>query len=525
MKLALAALLFCFPLVEFSSAQATADDIRAEIESVREEIQRLRQQGSRSLQDDVLYADDLNQKVMELKISRSEQASAMSSIWIFVCGTLCMFMHVGFSMVETGSCRARNASDLLIKNVLSVCVAALAWWSIGWGFAFGETANGLIGTTGFFATNLLEERSGAVVPVSNCTGGTCTAKVLQCFFQWAFCSTTASIVSGAVAERIRSSTFALYSFCMAGLVYPVVVAWTWGGGWLSTLLQVGITDLAGSGVVHFTGGIAGLVGAIVVGPREGRFGQTGSFEPHNLPLAVLGTLFLWIGWFGFNAGSIGAFHNGLQASSAAQIAMNTAVAGAAGGITVFILKFVMLRKYDVGGLCNGILAGVVSISAGCGNLTNLSAIIVAVVGGLLYVASASLLLRLRIDDPVNAFPVHGVCGFWGCLAAVLWDWGGFDRFHGSSGWQCFPVSSTDSSCFVDAKWLALVAQLIFLACVLLWAGGLSLIIFGGARLLGILRVDHDAEEKGIDATEHAQNRAYNFQEQQGPNSWRVLWFQ
>lgn len=185
----------------------------------------------------------------------------------------------------------------------------------------------------------------------------------------------------------------------------------------------------------------------------------------------------------------------------------------------------MLRKYDVGGLCNGILAGVVSITAGCGNLTNLSAIIVAVVGGLLYVASASLLLRLRIDDPVNAFPVHGVCGFWGCLAAVLWDWGGFDRFHGSSGWQCFPVSSTDSSCFVDAKWLALVAQLIFLACVLLWAGGLSLIIFGGARLLGILRVDHDAEEKGIDATEHAQNRAYNFQEQQGPNSWRVLWFQ
>ncbi|CAL1161027.1 unnamed protein product [Cladocopium goreaui] len=354
--------------------------------------------------------------------------------------------------------------------------------------------------------------------------------MLQCFFQWAFCTTTTSIVSGAVAERIRSPTFVMYSLCMSSFIYPVVVAWTWGGGWLSEFLKVGFTDLAGSGVVHLTGGISGLVGAIIVRPRAGRFqGNAVSFEAHNLPLAVLGTLFLWVGWFGFNAGSVGAMRNGLEASLAAHIAMNTVLSGATGGLTVMLLRWIAVRKYDVGGLCNGILAGVVSITAGCSNITNLSAIGVAAVGGLLYQLAANLLQRLHIDDPVNAFPVHGVCGLWGCLAAVLCDWGGFDRFHGMNGWECFRVSSpdtTDRSCFgPEEKGLALLVWLIFMVCVILWAGGLSFILFQSAQLLGLLRVDHEADEKGIDAIEHAQNRAYNFSEQQGPNSWRVLWFQ
>lgn len=518
-----------------SSAEATLDvaATRAEIQSLRTEVERLRR-----LQEPIpvpenehlAYLEELRREVLDLRSTKSKQESAITTVWIFVCGTLCVFMHVGFAMVETGTCRARNASDLLIKNVLSVCVGTLGWWSFGWGFAFGEVQHGFIGTTGFFASDLLKHTSNGIQPVDNCDGGVCTSRMLQCFFQWAFCTTTTSSVSGAVAERIRSPTFVMYSLCMSSFIYPVVVAWTWGGGWLSEFLKVGFTDLAGSGVVHLTGGISGLVGAIIVRPRAGRFqGNAVSFEAHNLPLAVLGTLFLWVGWFGFNAGSVGAMRNGLEASLAAHIAMNTVLSGATGGLTVMLLRWIAVRKYDVGGLCNGILAGVVSITAGCSNITNLSAIGVAAVGGLLYQLAANLLQRLHIDDPVNAFPVHGVCGLWGCLAAVLCDWGGFDRFHGMNGWECFRVSSpdtTDRSCFgPEEKGLALLVWLIFMVCVILWAGGLSFILFQSAQLLGLLRVDHEADEKGIDAIEHAQNRAYNFSEQQGPNSWRVLWFQ
>lgn len=518
-----------------SSAEAPLDvaTTRAEIQSLRTEVESLRR-----LQEPIpvpdsehmAYLEELHREVLDLKFVHSEQESAITTIWILVCGSLCMLMHVGFAMVETGTCRARNASDLLIKNVLSVCVGTLGWWSFGWGFAFGESQGGFIGATGFFASDLVKHTSNSVQPLDNCDGGVCTPRVLQCFFQWAFCTTTTSIVSGAVAERIRSPTFAMYSLCMSTFIYPVVVAWTWGGGWLSELLKVGFTDLAGSGVVHLTGGISGLVGAILVRPRAGRFeGNAASFEAHNLPLAVLGTLFLLVGWFGFNAGSLGAMRNGLEASLAAHVAMNTLLSGATGGLTVMLLKWIAVRKYDVGGLCNGILAGVVSITAGCGNISNLSAIGVAAVGGLLYHLASNLLLRLHIDDPVNAFPVHGACGLWGCLAAVLCDWGGFDNFHGMNGWECFPANSSDStdhSCFgPEAKPLALLVWLIFVVCVILWAGGISFILFQSAQLLGLLRVDHEADEKGIDAMEHAQNRAYNFTEQQGPNSWRVLWFQ
>eukprot|EP00435_Cladocopium_sp_Y103_P027294 s4038_g6.t1 len=320
-----------------NSAEANLDvaAVRVEIQSLRTEVERLRRlQESIPAQPDnehMAYLEDLHRQVLDLRSTKSEQESAMTTVWILVCGSLCVFMHVGFAMVETGTCRARNASDLLIKNVLSVCVGTLGWWSFGWGFAFGEVQHGFIGTTGFFASDLLRHTSEGIQPVENCDGGVCTARVLQCFFQWAFCTTTTSIVSGAVAERIRSPTFAMYALCMSSFIYPVVVAWTWGGGWLSELLKVGFTDLAGSGVVHLTGGISGLVGAILVRPRAGRFGENAvSFEAHNLPLAVLGTLFLWVGWFGFNAGSLGTLHNGLEASLAAHVAMNTVLAGATG---------------------------------------------------------------------------------------------------------------------------------------------------------------------------------------------------
>ncbi|CAJ1393444.1 unnamed protein product [Effrenium voratum] len=297
-------------------------------------------------------------------------AGALDSAWLCLCGALVMFMHAGFAMLETGCCRAKNASNVLMKNLVNVCVGTLGWWSLGWAFAYGaQNGNGFIGTTGFFGWDFYSQdaTTGVITPVT-CNGEGCQSTMLSWFFQWAFCTAGATIVSGAVAERVKSPTYAAYAFFMTSFIYPVVVAWTWGGGWIASVLDVGYMDFAGSGVVHLTGGVSGLAGTIVLGPRKGRFVNPEEFEPHNLPLVVLGTFALWFGWYGFNPGSTLGMHDGATGALAAQVAMNTTLAAATGGITVFILRFAILRKYDVGGLCNGILAGLVSITAGCGNM-------------------------------------------------------------------------------------------------------------------------------------------------------------
>ena len=254
-------------------------------------------------------------------------------------------MHAGFAMLETGCCRAKNASNVLMKNLVNVCVGTLGWWSLGWAFAYGaQNGNGFIGTTGFFGWDFYSQdaTTGVITPVT-CNGEGCQSTMLSWFFQWAFCTAGATIVSGAVAERVKSPTYAAYAFFMTSFIYPVVVAWTWGGGWIASVLDVGYMDFAGSGVVHLTGGVSGLAGTIVLGPRKGRFVNPEEFEPHNLPLVVLGTFALWFGWYGFNPGSTLKMHDGATGALAAQVAMNTTLAAATGGITVFILRFAILR--------------------------------------------------------------------------------------------------------------------------------------------------------------------------------------
>ncbi|CAJ1425957.1 unnamed protein product [Effrenium voratum] len=483
-----------------------------ELAQLRLEVQQLRQRiEERQLQS----ADDINQqllqKVEEAREQAASQSTALDTIWLLACGTLCMFMHVGFAMVESGSCRAKNASDVLIKNVLGLCVGSVAWWACGWALAFGTSYHGLVGTTGFVGEDLLVSggNGGALTYAETCDEG-CTSKLVHWFFQWAFCTTTASIVSGGVAERIKCSNFAVFTFLMSTAVYPVIVSWTWGGGWLSTLLEVGYTDFAGSGVVHLTGGTAALVGASILGPRGNRFLKPAGFEAHNLPLVVLGTLFLWAGWLAFNAGSSGALHDSDTAALTAQAVMNTVIAGAAGGMTTILIRLALIKKYDLTGLCNGVLAGCVSITAGCANMNAGAAFVTATLGACFYLATSHLLLRWQIDDPVDASPVHGACGLWGVLAAAIFDWGGLERYHGGNGWTCWGYSD----CIVDAKSAALLVQLVAGVTIVAWAGTISFAFFRISACFGCLRVDERCEEEGIDATEFAQSTAYTLNERE-----------
>eukprot|EP00438_Fugacium_kawagutii_P014616 Skav210587 [mRNA] locus=scaffold3272:188870:205213:+ [translate_table: standard] len=331
--------------------------------------------------------------------------------------------------------------------------------------------------------------------------------MLSWFFQWAFCTAAATIVSGAVAERVKSPTYACFAFLMSTLIYPVVVAWTWGGGWLSSLFDVGVMDFAGSGIVHMTGGVAGLAGTVILGPRKGRFTNPDEFVPHNLPLAVLGTFALWFGWYGFNPGSTLTMKSKTDGALAAQVAMNTTISAATGGIVVFILRYLLVKKYDVGGLCNGILAGLVSITAGCGNMESGSAFATGLIGAIVYQGASMLMVKLKIDDPVDACPVHGACGMWGVFAAGVFDWGYHDYYHGWSAWDCM---MTDGECTSNINGSALGANLIMILMIILWSGGLSAIGFFVLMKTGKLRIDEYTEEEGMDSRHHSPPKAYCF---------------
>jgi len=486
-------------------------ELQAELSTQRQVIQELQEE--RRLQ--AAESESIDDKITKLQEADLGLGGALDSAWLVLCGALVMFMHAGFAVLETGCCRAKNASNVLMKNLVNVCCGTLGWWSIGWALAYGEqNGNGFIGTDGFFGFGFYtrDKASGVITPVE-CTSDGCQSTMLSWFFQWAFCTAGATIVSGAVAERVKSPTYAAFAFLMTSFIYPMVVASTWGGGWLASLFSVGYMDFAGSGVVHLTGGISGLVGTTILGARTGRFSNPEEFECHNLPLVVLGTFALWFGWYGFNPGSTLTMKSGSDGALAAQVAMNTTLAAATGGITVFLLRYVITHKYDVGALCNGILAGLVSITAGCGNMESGSAVATGLIGGFVYQAASMLLQKLRIDDPVDASPVHGFCGAWGLIAAGLFDWGrGIDHYHGWSGFGC--MEKDDGGCQTGIGGTAIGVQFIMVLAIVAWAGTLSGIGFFLLKVTGALRYGTHVEEVGIDSHHHSPPKAYAL----GPNS-------
>ena len=390
----------------------------------------------------------------------------LNYVWTIIAACLVFFMQAGFALVETGFTRAKNAVNIIMKNVMDVSAGGLAFFLVGFGLMFGTSAGGWIGTDGF----LLGEIGDFSTEWS----------YTFFFFQAVFAATAATIVSGAVAERTAFNSYLIFSVLITAFIYPVFGSWAWGSlfngsGWLEGL---GFIDFAGSTVVHSVGGWAALAGAMVVGPRAGKYidGKPQLIKGHSLPLAALGVFILWLGWFGFNAGSTTTGD-----TSIALIALNTFLAAGAGATAAMLITWITNGKPDGAVTLNGVLAGLVGITAGCANLSPGFAIITGAIAGVLVHYSMKLLEK-KVDDAVGAVSVHCVCGALGTLAAGLFDMGGFS--------------------------LEVVGvQLIGIGAAFAWTFPVSYILFKVINAVLPLRVTEQLEEMGLDIHEH-ETEAY-----------------
>ncbi|WP_425443098.1 ammonium transporter [Spirulina major] len=336
----------------------------------------------------------------------------LDTVFILASAILVIFMNAGFAMLEAGFCRQKNAVNVLAKNLIVFGIAAIAYWAIGFAFMYGQ-GNGFIGSTGFF---LLSEDPADYGLDPFPAGLPISASFL---FQVAFAATAATIVSGAVAERIHFVSFLIFAFLLVSVSYPITGHWVWAGGWLS---EAGFSDFAGSTVVHSVGGWAALMGAAFLGPRIGKYNDSGinAIPGHNMSIATLGCLVLWVGWYGFNPGSE------LAASpNITYIALTTTLAAAAGGVAATATSWLKDGKPDLSMVINGILAGLVGITAGCNAIPYTGSVITGAIAGVIVVFSVSIFDSLHIDDPVGATSVHLVCGIWGTLAVAIFGGGNF----------------------------------------------------------------------------------------------------
>ncbi|MEX0821721.1 MAG: ammonium transporter [Rhodothermales bacterium] len=387
-------------------------------------------------------------------------------VWTILAAVLVFFMQAGFALVETGFTRSKNAVNIIMKNFMDVSAGALVFFTVGFGLMFGTTAGGWIGTDGFFLAGLADD----------------PWTWAFFLFQAVFAATAATIVSGAVAERTKFTGYLIFSVLITAFIYPVFGSWAWGGlfngaGWLEAL---GFIDFAGSTVVHSVGAWAALAGALVVGPRVGKYDEHGKprhIAGHSLPLAALGVFILWFGWFGFNAGSTTA-----GTVDIALIALNTFLAAGAGATASMITTWIRNGKPDAPLTLNGVLGGLVGITAGCANLSPGFAIITGAIAGVIVVYSTMLLDKF-VDDAVGAITVHGVCGAWGTLAAGLFNAG-----------NMFDMSIVS-------------VQLIGIAAAFLWTFPVSFVLFKLIDSIVGLRVNGQLEEIGLDLHEH-DNQAY-----------------
>ncbi len=412
-----------------------------------------------------------------------DHAVALDAMWLLVAAFLVFFMQAGFALLEAGFTRSKNTVNILMKNLMDFSVAALTFWAIGWGLAYGTSAGGFIGTDQFF---IGYDASEVGVPL-----------LASWLFQVVFAGTAATIVSGAMSERTKFSSYLIFSAVITLIIYPVVVHWVWSGsGWLNTYSgstegNWGFTDFAGSTVVHSVGGWAALMGALILGPRLGRFAADGkprAIPGHNIALGALGVFILWLGWYGFNPGSQLAFSSQADASAIALVAVNTTLAAAAGAVTAMLTTWIMKGKPDISMTLNGVIGGLVAITAPCAYVGPLAAVIIGLVAGSLIVFSADWMEKLKIDDPVGAVPAHLVNGVWGTLAVGL-----FATIEGNTG---------TLGLFAGGGMTLLIAQVVGVLAVGLWTVGLSGALFLGIKMTVGLRVSAEEEEAGLDVGEH-----------------------
>lgn len=432
-----------------------------------------------------LYADEPAKAVDPV----AEQLAAidtlkvgLDTLWVLVAGMLVFFMNAGFALVESGFCQSKNTVNILAKNFVVFAAATLSYWAVGWGLMFGDGATPYFASEGIFflsgADNspLTLKSYAGVYSSMNWTGVPLLAKF---FFQLVFAATAATIVSGAVAERIKFHSFLIFSFILVAFMYPVSGHWVWGGGWLAGL---GFHDFAGSTVVHSVGGWAALAGAIVLGARRGKFLPDGRIKPilgHNMTSAALGTLILWLGWFGFNPGSSMSVGNG---SVIAHVIVTTNLSAAMGALSATATAWIILKKPDLGMILNGTLAGLVGITASCAIVSPTSAAIIGLISGILVVVSVLFFDKIKIDDPVGATSVHLVCGIWGTLAVAIF------------GYKDSPAGVDVPSFMTQVYGILAIGGATF---------GVSLVLWLVLKYTFGIRVSVEEEVTGLDLGEHA----------------------
>ena len=393
---------------------------------------------------------------------------SIDNLVLFISAVLVLFMQAGFASLEAGMSPANNTVNVLFKNFADMCLGVLSFYLIGYSIMYGSDVSGLgmLGWNGFGVSSTMDPAK---------VGPGVLHPQVDWLFQVAFAATAATIVSGAVIGRVQIRAYAYYSLFLTALIYPISGFWKWGGGWLD---QRGFHDFAGSIVVHAVGGFAALAAAIVVGPRIGRFSPRGSRvrSAHSLALSALGVFILWIGWYGFNPGSQLAFTGTVNIQAVMLIAANTTLAAASGAVVAMLTSTALSHEHKLSltNLMNGVLAGLVAITANCDAVTNNEAIIIGAIGGALVVFGNILLEKLRIDDAVGAWPVHGLCGIWGGIATGL--------FGGH----------------------ALGVQVLGSIAISAWAFVTMFIFFTVLKTLGLLRVTRREELAGLDFIEHGE---------------------
>ena len=405
----------------------------------------------------------------------------LASLWLIVAGCLVFMMQAGFALVEAGLTRAKNLGNIMAKNLADMAIGALAFWAVGFGFAFGSDGGSLIGTDAFFLSGMTESFDNGDVLATP-----------SFFFQVVFAATAVTIASGAMAERTKFSAYLIFSAVMTGFIYPVVVHSFWHGEGLLSDLNIGdarFSDFAGSSIVHSAGGWAALMGAVFLGPRLGKYGPDGrprAIPGHNIGFVVIGVFILWFGWFGFNAGSELAFD-----AWVAHAIMTTLLAASAGTLVAGAVIWKKTGAMDVGLAGNGALAGLVSITAGTGTMNFLGAVIVGAIGGALVVYSVLFIERRGVDDPVGAVSVHGVCGVWGTLAIGL-----FARHDDAF------LGRDNAGLFYGGGFDQLLVQAIGVLLIAAWVLGTSAILFKVIKSTVGLRVSEEEELEGLDVSEH-----------------------
>ncbi len=404
-----------------------------------------------------------------------------NNVWMMLCTALVFFMHLGFSFLEIGLTRQKNTINILFKNVFIICVGLLLYCLAGFNLMYPGFAEGSSGFFAFAGFGLDSPRTATGALDLTYNGG--YTYWTDFLFQGMFAATAATIVSGAVAERIKLGAFMIFTLIYVGLVYPIAGSWDWGGGWLE-MRETPFYDFAGSTLVHSVGGWAALVAVTLLGARIGKFnkddGKPQVIQGHNIPLAAAGVLILWLGWFGFNGGSVLSADPELTSL----VLVTTSLAAAAGGVSCFIISTIAYKNYDLTMFLNGILGGLVGITAGADQMSPTDAILIGIIAGGLIVAGIALVDRLKLDDPVGAIAVHLICGIWGTLAVgVFGNLAGIDQLVT----QLIGIVSIGVFCVTTA----------------------FVIIFTLKKTIGI-RVSEEEEVEGLDLHEHGMDAYPDF---------------